>query len=132
VIAAITLVLFAYTTVFSVLSALIGQCVVFGLVALGAMVLPRRRRRLYEGSTANLKFLGRPLMSVAGALGIVFLIFLIYRAFVDDHAGVNSHTTLYLTLVVAVLGFVWFYAARALRAREGVDLDLRTTEIPVE
>jgi amino acid transporter len=132
VIAAITLVLFAYTTVFSVLSALIGQCVVFGLVALGAIVLPRRRRRLYEGSTANLKFLGRPLMSVAGAVGIVFLGFLIYRAFVDDHAGVNSHTTLYLTLVVAVLGFVWFYAARALRAREGVDLDLRTTEIPVE
>jgi amino acid transporter len=132
VIAAITLVLFAYTTIFSVLSALIDQAVVFGLVAVGALVFPRRRKRLYTGSTANLSFLGRPLMSVAGAIGLIFLVFLIYRAFVDDHAGVNSHTTLYLTLVVAILGFVWFYAARALRAREGVDLDLRTTEIPVE
>jgi hypothetical protein len=34
--------------------------------------------------------------------------------------------------VVFVIGIVWFLAVRLIRKRQGVDLDLRMKEIPIE
>jgi hypothetical protein len=62
----------------------------------------------------------------------VFLVFVLYRSFVDDTAAVNSRTTLILTAAVFVIGIVWYFAAKALQRQRGVDVDLRFDEIPVE
>jgi len=132
VIGAVTLGLFVYTSLFTVLSALIAQSITFILVAIGGIVFPYRYRRLYEASPAKLTVAGRPLMAVAGVGGTAFLAFIIFRAFVDDHAGVNSKSGLITSAVVFIIGIVWFFAVRLIRKRQGVDLDLRMKEIPIE
>jgi len=71
-------------------------------------------------------------MAVAGMGGTAFQAFIIFRAFVDPHAGVNSKSGLITSAVVFVIGIVWFFAVRLIRKRQGVDLDLRMKEIPIE
>jgi amino acid transporter len=132
VIGAVTLGLFVYTTLFTVLSALIAQCVTFILVAIGGIVFPYRRRRIYDGSPAKMTVGGLPLMTVSGVGGSAFLVFMVVRCFLDDNAGVNSKSALITSAVVFVIGIVWFYVVRFIRKRQGIDLDLRMKEIPVE
>jgi amino acid transporter len=132
VIGAVTLGLFVYTSLFTVLSALIAQSITFILVAIGGIVFPYRHKRLYEASSAKLTVLGWPLMAVAGVGGTAFLAFMIFRAFVDNNAGVNSKSGLITSGVVFVIGIVWFFVVRMIRKRQGVDLDLRMKEIPIE
>lgn len=132
IIGLVTLVLYSFTDLFVVLSAYIGQGLGFLVVALAGAWFPYRKRQIYEDSSARLSVGGLPLMTVAALPGAAFLAFILYRSFVDDTAAVNSRTTLLLTAAVFLIGIIWYFVAKAVQKRRGVDVDLRFDEIPVE
>jgi amino acid permease len=106
--------------------------VVFGVVAFVGMIFPYIKRDVYETSPARVQVAGIPLMTITGFIGTVVTAFIIYRAFVDDTYAANSSFSIWMIVTVFVVSAVWYFVAREVRRRQGVDMDARYKEIPVE
>jgi len=132
VIALVCLALYAFTPLLAIVSGFLGFSVGFLVVSLNGIVFPFVHRETFENSPAAMRVGGIPLVTLAGIVGAISSAFIIYRLLVDDSFGANSSFSQIAALVVFGSGLVWFYAARALRARQGVDVDRRFAEIPIE
>lgn len=109
-----------------------------------AIVLPYRKPEMYESSPiAKYKIAGIPLITVAGVIFAGFLLFLLYQWIFDPNAlygigwsinpnGVKNSNSLIYMGSMYLLAIVTFYAFRAYRQREGIDMTKVHQEIPVE
>ena len=131
-IALVALILYSYTGLLAVLSGLLGFSVAFGLTALAAITFPYRNRDMYEGSPAAITVFGLPLLTISAVISSVMLIWVIYRAAVDKVFAANNHFSLILNAIVFAAGPIWYFAVRWYRLRQGVDLNARYKEMPVE
>jgi amino acid transporter len=116
--------------------------VAWGITALAAMVFPYTKRDLYERLTAYLpnwmraKPLGVPMLSIGGTI-----LFLGMAAWIGSmFSPIITYMYLGPTLISAVgtivgilvFSFVWYYAVRAYRLRQGIDIALAFQELPPE
>ena len=132
VIALVALTIYSFTSLLATLSGLIGFAVAFCLTSLAAIVFPMLRKDAYEGSPAAISVGGIPLMSIAAVIATITLLWVIYRAIVDSAFGANTAFSLWLNAGVIVAAIVWYFVARSIRLRQGVDVAARYKEIPVE
>jgi amino acid transporter len=97
-----------------------------------AAVLPTRRPELFKGTPADWRIGKSQAIVIAGVLCTVttaFLIFLIL--YFPKQLGVKSVAeAVSAPLGVLVFVFVWYYGARAVQRRRGIDLDLVFRTIP--
>jgi amino acid transporter len=126
------LAVFSFTDQFRILSGLGGMGAVFFVMCVVGALFPYVKRNTFEASPAAIRVGGIPLITIAGTIGAIFLGYLVTRSFVDDAFGANSTTTIYTNIGVLVVGILWYLVARAVRAKEGVDMGKRFAEIPVE
>ncbi|HEV2226169.1 MAG TPA: amino acid permease [Nitrososphaerales archaeon] len=112
-----------------------GTEIAYLLLCATAIVYPLRRRESYDSSPISRFRVGRlPAISVLGTLALLFNLFLTY----EYVAGPNLFLTYPLLqsdefvigLFVACL--LIYYASRALRKRQGIDLGLSYRELPPE
>jgi APA family basic amino acid/polyamine antiporter len=109
--------------------------IVFWLTSAGAILLPYRRRDLYDASPKVLgaRWFGLPAVSVAGAISFTLLSILI--GMTVTHSQINggftgvSVTTLAVTFA---LGPAIYVISRLYSRRSGIDLNLAMTELPPE
>lgn len=94
------------------------------------MVLPWRKKDLYEGSPAKIEIGRVPVICIAGAIEVVFMLFLLYEFLAWPGFGLSNPTFVGLTLGFFVAGFVLFWIIRAIRKRQGIDIDLAFREVP--
>jgi APA family basic amino acid/polyamine antiporter len=105
-------------------------------VAISALVMRRRRPQLYNGSQADWKIAGVPVLPIAGALSVVISAGLIVLPFFyQKQLGLNSHSWLPTATAIApvaaiVIGVIWWYIARARNRAHGIDLNLLYKTIP--
>lgn len=112
---------------------------------IAAIMLPYRRRDLYNASPiAKYKIAGIPLITIAGTIFAVFLLFLLYEWLLDPNAlygigwsinegGVRNTTSLIFMGAMYGAAVLIYFAARLYRKRkEGIDLGMMYKEIPVE
>src|SRR5690349_4542745 len=118
----------------------------FVLVGIGAILFPYRRRPAYEASVSNISFLGLPLLVYFGIGSILAGLFGAWLWFAyptlglpraGDGLAAQLLTSPFrggLALVVfdLVLGAIIYYAGKAWRASQGIDLSLNYLEIPPE
>lgn len=113
------------------------------LMGVSAMLVARRRPDLYYGTPADLRFRGVAILPIVGAGSVVIgigaiLLALIFHAnigLVDTEVlpGVSYfHLAIVAPFIVLGLGAAWYYAALAIRRRQGIDLSLNYREIPAE
>jgi len=138
----------AYTTSFFkyiALSTIVGFPT-FVLVGIGAILFPYRKKAAYEASVSNVSFLGVPLMVLFGIGSIAAGLFgawlwLEYPQLGLPGAGKSLADQLFTTpgsgglaLIAAclILGAIIFYAGKAWRKSQGIDLSLNYLEIPPE
>jgi amino acid transporter len=127
--------LYAYMPGFSTytLDAVLVIAVTYLGSVVAATVLPWSRPRLYEGSpVVRYRVLGLPLISVAGVITIAFLVFNLWKWITDATYGVNNRESAIYMLVLYALALAIYLIARAVRARQGIDLSAIHAEIPVE
>jgi APA family basic amino acid/polyamine antiporter len=127
--------LYAYSTQFYkyTLDATLVIAITYAGTALAAAVLPWRRGALYRGSPiAHYRVLGIPLISIAGAVFFGFLGFLLYEWFTSSVYAVNNKSSLVYMGVLYVVALAIYVIARIVRRRQGIDLSLVNSEIPVE
>src|SRR3954447_588725 len=118
----------------------------FVLVGIGAILFPYRRKPAYEASVSNISFLGLPLLVYFGIGSILAGLFgawlwFAYPTLGLPRAGDSLAAQLFtspfrggLALVVAdlIVGAIIYYAGKAWRASQGIDLSLNYLEIPPE
>ena len=106
----------------------------FTLVGLAALLMPSRQRDQYRGSGADWKIGGIPVLPVAGAVTVVWNLFMIYLG-LHYHTNVGiTHVSsaIYViggTIVVAVL---YYFVAKAVQRSRGVDITIAYRAIPPE
>jgi amino acid transporter len=127
--------LYAYTSTFYkfILDATLVIAVTFLGTSIAAMILPWRKRSLYENSPiARYKVAGIPLITITGFLTALFLGFNLWKWFTDSNYAVNDHTSLVFMGFMYALALIIYLVAKFYRRRQGIDLKAIYEEIPVE
>jgi hypothetical protein len=107
--------------------------VTFFGTAIAAMVLPWRKKSLYQNSAiAKLKVGGVPLITVSGAITAGFLGWMLFKWFTDSLYAINNKTSLRYLAVLYGLAVVVYAIAYVVRRRQGINLKAIHQEIPVE
>jgi APA family basic amino acid/polyamine antiporter len=127
--------LFAYSSKFGtyILDATLVIAVTFLGTAIAAIILPWRKKALYQNSAiAKYKVGGIPLITVAGLVTALFLGWNLYEWFTNDVYFVNNKQSLIFMGSMYVLALLIFVVARVVRARQGINLKAIYEEIPVD
>jgi amino acid transporter len=122
----------SYTTYLGILSGTIGFGIAIIVASVSAIVFPFWRKDLYKRSGINWELAGIPVISIAGAVNVISNLVILYIILTDARAGANAPSSLMTVFSLFVIGFVLFYGIRALRKRQGIDVDLLFKEVPVE
>jgi amino acid transporter len=126
---------YAYTSKFAtyILDATLVIAVTFLGTSIAAIILPWRKKTLYENSAiAKYKILGIPMITVTGALTALFLAFNLWYWFSKDLYAVNNKSSLWFMGSMYLLAIVIYVIAKVYRKSQGIDLKAIYEEIPVE
>jgi basic amino acid/polyamine antiporter, APA family len=126
--------LVAFTTFENyLLSVIVPSILCFGLTCLAAAIMPWRRPQLYKDSPANeVRVLGIPLVTLAGAIFFVFAVWTAYMMLSDSIYGVNGKTPLTVVADLYVFSAAIYVWARINSKRKDLDLDKAYAQIPLE
>jgi basic amino acid/polyamine antiporter, APA family len=133
--AVVVSILYAYTTNFRtyILDAVLVIAVTFLGTSIAAIVLPWRKKHLYENSPlARYKVAGIPLITISGVLTALFLAYNLWKWLADELYAVNNKSSLVFLGAMYLLALVIYVAAKVVRRRQGIDLNAIHQEIPVE
>jgi basic amino acid/polyamine antiporter, APA family len=101
--------------------------------AIAVVILPWRKPDLWAASPASrFKFLGVPIVLIAGWVTIGLLVFCLVEWFSNSLYFVNNKGSLVFMGAMYALAIIVYTAARVVRRRQGIDLGLVNKEIPVE
>jgi APA family basic amino acid/polyamine antiporter len=131
---------YAYSLTFRtyIFDATLVIAVTFFGTSIAAMILPWRKKRLYENSpVARYKVAGVPLITISGAITALFLGWNLYKwlwpPFSEGNAyGINVTDSLYFMGGMYALALVIYVVAKMYRRSQGIDLSAIHREIPVE
>jgi basic amino acid/polyamine antiporter, APA family len=126
---------YAYTSTFKmwILDATLVIAVTFFGSSVAAMILPWRKKRIYENSPmARYKVAGIPLITVTGFVTAAFLGFNLWHWFTNELYAVNDKSSLVFMGSMYALALVIYVVAKVVRKQQGIDLGAIHREIPVE
>jgi amino acid transporter len=108
------------------------QLVTMILLGVAGVLLPYRRPEAWRASATTRRFLGIPIIAIAGALTAallagIFYVYLHYPELGIEHGKFFRHCGYILGAALLT-----FFVARAVRLRQGVDVDKLAAEIPPE
>lgn len=108
------------------------QLVTMILLGISAVLLPYRRPELWRSSASTARFLGVPVVALAGGLTALLLagIFFIYMHY--EELGIDKGHFFRDCAIILGASLLTFFIARTARMRQGVDVDKLAAEIPPE
>ncbi len=108
------------------------QLVTMILLGISAVLLPYRRPEVWRASATTARFLGIPVIALAGGLTAVLLagLFFIYMHYPE--LGIDKGHFFRDCAIVLGAALLTFFVARWARLRQGVDVDKLAMEIPPE
>lgn len=127
--------LYAYDAAFTTITGFFGQvCGTFMLTSVAAVVFPYTQKDMFEGSPVAWRVGGVPVLSILGVLSAIGMGVIAWAFLNDPQSGVSfaQPLMLYINIAVVLSGFVYFYVAKWVRSRQGIDIGLAFAEIPPE
>ena len=126
--------LFCFTSFFATIIILIEAAVLaWSIVLIAGIFFPYIRPQIYEKSPLfRRKILGLPSMSVACFFGALAAQFYFWVLWSDDFAAGHDWDQLKIVFGVFVIGILFYFAMKAIRRSQGVDVTLAFKEIPIE
>jgi amino acid transporter len=123
----------AYTDVFTVVVGAFGQIIALGIGCVGAALIPYKFKSSYDVSPVGWYVAGIPVLTLAGIAGAIGALLIVLNFARDPSSGVSleaSPTMFWFSLGLFPIGIVIYYVSRAVRRRQGYDIDLAYAEIP--
>jgi basic amino acid/polyamine antiporter, APA family len=108
---------------------------VFGITAIAAVLLPYRGKvkMIWESSPYRTwKFLGIPLVSIAGVVALFYLAFLFYYLIIRPELRSITSLSLVMYGVIYGTGLAWYLFWRQRSRSAGIDIRLTYGELPPE
>jgi amino acid transporter len=103
------------------------------VTCLAAAIFPFTAKAIYNASPISKYKIGRvPLLTLCGIWGFIVGVVLIWFYLVEPGLGLSSTPGLIGIGVILVFAFIWFWVARVLNKRKGIDIDLNFKQIPPE
>jgi amino acid transporter len=131
----IGLALSEYTTIFVQMNFTLQAALMMLIPVLSAIILPWKNKQAYEQAPALAarKVAGIPIISLFGCVTLGYLLWMIYSCFAYPSIGgyVTSGVLEFIVCVV-VSGVIIFYAAKYIRAKQGIELKYVYERIPPE
>lgn len=127
--------IYSFTTWFTTLAVLLGVSFTMVFTAISGIVLPFRQPALVAASPYARRVLGIPLFSLVGGISLVGFVGAIVILALDQGSGVSiakNPGKLGLAIAIYALGFAIYFASKAIRRRQGIDLELAYHELPPE
>jgi amino acid transporter len=114
------------------IEAVLLQLVTMILLGISAVLLPYRRPEVWRSSATTQRFLGIPVVAIAGALASLVLgaLFFVYMHYPE--LGIDKGHFFRDCAIVLGAALLTFFVARWARLRQGVDVDKLAMEIPPE
>jgi amino acid transporter len=109
--------------------------IAFWITSFAAIVLPYRKRELFESAPDIVRYRvgGVPLVTIAGVINFVLFSLILYSSFtLPAFAGPVGPIAIAFVLGIYVVGVIIYFIAAAIRRQQGVDLNLLYSEIPPE
>jgi basic amino acid/polyamine antiporter, APA family len=101
--------------------------------SIAAMILPWRKKTLYQNSAiARYKVAGIPLITITGAVTGAFLGWNLYKWMTDSNYAINNKQSLVYLGILYGLAIVVYAVAYVVRRRQGINFKSIHAEIPVE
>lgn len=123
----------AYTSIFTVVVGAFGQISALGIGCVGAALIPYKFKSQYEMSQVGW-YVGRiPVLTILGIAGAIGAFLIVVNFARDPSSGVSiegSPGMFWASLALFPLGVVIYFVARAIRRRQGYDIDLAYAELP--
>jgi basic amino acid/polyamine antiporter, APA family len=128
------------TSFFTLLSmGVLAGVVTVTMVAITALIFPWRRPGLFTSSPANVRILGIPVLPVAAVLslaviwGLAYIVLAYPQLGISDQMGLPGPWAGILFMAgLVVVGLLIYFISRAVRASQGINLDLIYRELPPE
>jgi amino acid transporter len=115
------------------LNATLVIAVTFFGTTVAAIILPYKEPELYNSSPiARLKVFGLPLITVTGVIFGIFLLFLFYMWMTDAVYGVNDPSSYIYMGVLYLISIGIYVTSKAIRKRQGINLQEIHKSIPIE
>lgn len=127
--------IYAFTEWFSTISVLLGLSLTLLVTAIAGTLLPFRQRALVEASPYNKRVLGLPLLTLVGSLAVLGFGGAIAIILWDPGSGASLSENpgkLALAAGIYAAAIAFWFIARAVRRRQGVDIDLAYRELPAQ
>jgi basic amino acid/polyamine antiporter, APA family len=108
---------------------------IFLVPSITAIVFPFRRKELFASAPeiTKKKIGGVPIVSISGAiLFVLLLIAIIYGYLTPAFSGPTTLPAIAISASFYVIGLAIFFTARAIRKRQGIDINKIYSEIPPE
>jgi amino acid transporter len=120
--------------VFTFLTPALAYYFVFWLVSLAGLLFPylNKTKALWENSSVNWRIGGIPVMSICGALGLLYFSIALWFMLTNDLLFLNGRNQLWTTFAQFAVPFVLFFIVRAVRKSQGIPIDATFREIPPE
>jgi basic amino acid/polyamine antiporter, APA family len=136
IVAIVLLALYVFTSFFTiVVNYIVIFSVAFWMASFAAILLPYRRRDLFEQAPESVKrkILGIPVMTLLGIGNLILFSLILYSSFdTPAFSGPTGNRAIAFVVGIYVSGVVLYYISRAVQLRRGVNLDLLYKEIPPE
>lgn len=132
----ILLALYVFTDIFqNVSNYIVMFSIAFWLASFAAILLPFRNPEIYNSAPdyVRRRVGGVPLISLLGFGNLVLFTLVLYSAFkLPAFSGPTGTAAVLFVIGVYLAGVVFYFAAKAIQRRRGVDLDMLYREIPPE
>jgi amino acid transporter len=109
--------------------------IAFWITSFAAIVLPYRKRDLFESAPDMVKrrVAGIPLITIAGVINFVLFSLILYSSFtLPAFAGPVGPIAIAFVLGIYIVGLIIYFVVASVRKRQGINLDLLYSEIPPE
>lgn len=127
--------IYAYDPAFGTIAGFFGQVVgTFLVTSIAAVLFPYRQRDIFESSPVAWKLGSVPVISILGGLSIIGMLVIAWAFLNDPLSGISFSHPFMLIINAAVFlgGFIFYWGAKWVRSRQGVDVNLAFAEIPPE
>ncbi len=125
--------LYTFTTWFTDLVGTLAIVLTFLLMGVSAIVIPVTQPDIFRNSPVARYRIGRmPLVTGLGVVTTAFMVLMAYLLFIDETASGPRMTAIVSVLLPLALGFLYFFAAKAVQRKRGIDVSLAYKQIPVE
>ena len=114
---------------------LLGLTVTYLLVSIAGIVFPFRQKDVFEASPFNGRIKGFPTMSLVAILSTIGVGIILTTLLLAQYSGTSwqyNRSRVLLCIAIVILAAPLYYAIRALRKSQGVNIDLAYQEIPPE